>query len=815
MATSHDAFSPHSSTSQTTPSQLQVQVYSCLQCKHRKVKCDRIDPCGNCEKVGAECVYRAPPPPNRKKRQQQQDAALEKTSTKEIASLKSPSDARNGASEREHELLEKIRRYESLLKELGALKRSTVRSAHRKTIHHNLNYKSKPSAQIPRQTSDLVTYEAGKLFADDGRSRYFENKLWTSVTDEFQDPKEMLEESTDDEGEKSSLTGSHNVIFPSHQGRYSTPNPTDLVFPVSNSEQIVRLGSLHPQPTQIFLLWQAFLDNVNPIVKILHVPTAQKAVLDAMSNLDHVSRAMEALLFGIYTIAVTSMDDGECQSTLQESKASALGRYRAASQQALRAASILKTSDMMVLQAFVLFLLSARLFYDSYSLWALTGVCQRIGQRLGLHRDGEKLGISPFEIEMRRRLWLVIIQLDSRTAELSGSGLSLTTQPGDTKPPLNVNDCDIYPDMREPPIERERATEMMFVLLRSQIGEFLIKGDPTNDSFDGVFSKFSSPNIHMAEKDRQIDGLEQMLEEKVIRHCDQQIPVHNLASVIARASICKMRLLSHLPRNARGPSTTNSLATRLSPTEETLLFMNSVRILEYHVQIRTTPMLRRFIWHTQIQWQAVIYLLAYLRTHPYQDSRTDMAWTTIDKLFGSHPELIHGDRTRSKLITAVSILTLKAWEARESLVLLPAHGSAVLAASPPSCIAELRKQIIRSTRTPNTRVGSSKVPSTTTTSMREHDHNHNLQTHAQSNSPSDANIYQGHEADHFKINMMFPVVESHSMIAGNAFTSATADTSWMDTNPMDWENWNSIYEDFEMQGEWDDMLDSLAPFPEQ
>jgi hypothetical protein len=293
-----------------------------------------------------------------KKRQHQQDEAPEKTSTKELEGLISPSNASHGASEREHELLEKIRRYESLLKELGALKRSTVRSAHRKTTHHNHNYKSKPSTQTPRQSSDMVTYEAGKLFADDGRSRYFENKLWTSVTDEFQDPKEMLEESTDDERENGSLTESHNEIFPSLRGRHSTPNPTDLVFPASASDQIVRLRSLHPQPTQIFLLWQAFLDNVNPIVKILHVPTAQKAVLDAMSNLDHVSKAMEALLFGIYTIAVTSMDDGECQNTLQESKASALGRFRAASQQALRAASILKTSDMMVLQAFVLFLVS-------------------------------------------------------------------------------------------------------------------------------------------------------------------------------------------------------------------------------------------------------------------------------------------------------------------------------------------------------------------------------------------------------------------------------------------------------------------------
>lgn len=358
MATSPDSFPPTPSTSRTAPRQSPVQLYSCLQCKHRKVKCDRIDPCSNCEKAGAECLYRAPLPANRKKRRHQGDEAPEKGSPAGIEDAKTPSNLNNGVTERENELLEKIRRYESLLKELGALKRSTIPTADKKTSHHALSQRSRPSAQPPGHPSEVLGYEAGKLFADDGKSEYFENKLWTSVTDEFQDPKEVLKESTDDEGEHGNLFESETVVYPSHRRRYNTPNPTDLIFPIQGSDQPVRLRSLHPQPTQIFLLWQVFLDNVNPIVKILHVPTAQKAVLGAMADLNHVSRAMEALLFGVYTIAVTSMDDGECQNMLQESKASALRRFRAGSQQALRAASILKTSDIMVLQAFVIFLVS-------------------------------------------------------------------------------------------------------------------------------------------------------------------------------------------------------------------------------------------------------------------------------------------------------------------------------------------------------------------------------------------------------------------------------------------------------------------------
>jgi hypothetical protein len=322
------------------------------------VKCDRIDPCANCQKAGAECLYRTPPPPKRKKRKHQPDD-IEQGSAEDADPH---SLATNCASEREKELLEKIRKYETLLKELGALKRSTVRTASKKTIDPTLSDRSRPVGDKSGHTTELVARGAGKLIADYGRSRYLENKLWTSVTDELQDPKEMLEEPSEsedgDEDDHASLIASELAMHSSHRGRHITPSPADLIFPVKGIDHALGLRSLHPQPTQIFLLWQAFVDNVNTLVKILHVPTAQKAVLNAMADLDHVSKGMEALLFGIYVIAVTSMEEGECQSTLQESKAFALKRFRAGAQQALRAAGLLKTSDMMVLQAFVLFLVS-------------------------------------------------------------------------------------------------------------------------------------------------------------------------------------------------------------------------------------------------------------------------------------------------------------------------------------------------------------------------------------------------------------------------------------------------------------------------
>ena len=42
--------------------------YSCVICHKRKVRCDRREPCSNCAKASAECIYLPPPPPRRRKR---------------------------------------------------------------------------------------------------------------------------------------------------------------------------------------------------------------------------------------------------------------------------------------------------------------------------------------------------------------------------------------------------------------------------------------------------------------------------------------------------------------------------------------------------------------------------------------------------------------------------------------------------------------------------------------------------------------------------------------------------------------------------
>ena len=77
------------------------------------------------------------------------------------------------------------------------------------------------------------------------------------------------------------------------------------------SSSDVDLKSLHPLPSQIPFYWQTFLENVDPLVKIIHVGTMNKVVKEIQNNLDSLSRSTEALMFAIYFATITSMNAKE------------------------------------------------------------------------------------------------------------------------------------------------------------------------------------------------------------------------------------------------------------------------------------------------------------------------------------------------------------------------------------------------------------------------------------------------------------------------------------------------------------------------
>jgi hypothetical protein len=282
----------------------------------------------------------------------------------------------------------------------------------------------------------------------------------------------------------------------------------------------------------------------------------------------------------------------------------------------------------------------------------------RIGQRIGLHRDGTTLGLPPFQTELRRRVWWQILLLDGRAAELAGSGVSIVPHLTDTKLPSNVNDGELYPDMLDPPVEHVRPTEMLFPLIRFEFGEFIRRSKFT-DAFDGSWQNLSSTHIPLSVKDSVIDELEQILEHKFLKYCDPIIPLHLLSSGMARAAICRMRLMIHHPQQyaARG--------MQIPEKERETLFANSLRMIEYDNLGHSSQSLRGFLWHMDMhfQWNAFIYLLSELRCR-LSGAEVNQAWKQVEEIFVHHPQII--SNTKTSLHGAICTLALKAFEARDA-----------------------------------------------------------------------------------------------------------------------------------------------------
>ena len=357
------------------------------------------------------------------------------------------------------------------------------------------------SSPSPGKTNgnDLDAFKPpGNFVMDAGKQNFIESPLWSLLSEELQGPVDLLR--------LSQANGRSNGAL--SEGFL---NAGDFLLNNATTHTAFELKALHPKPLIIFRLWQVFLDNINPLTKLIHAPTTQQRLLDASANLDTISKESEALMFAIYLSALQSMSAGECQDIMGENKGVLIRRYLPAVRSALLRANFTSSLNILLIQAFALYLLSVRQYHEPNSLWILTGTAVRLGQRIGLHRDGTLVGLSPFETEIRRRVWWRLLALDGQTAELCGAGLSVAFPRYDCKRPLNVNDSDLSPNMSALPSEHDGPTEMIFCGFRYEIGLFL-RNVKANSKWMGV----GLSEAAVEEKTNQLDELQALIERKYL-----------------------------------------------------------------------------------------------------------------------------------------------------------------------------------------------------------------------------------------------------------------------------------------------------------
>ncbi|KAL9032623.1 MAG: hypothetical protein Q9214_007889, partial [Letrouitia sp. 1 TL-2023] len=279
-------------------------------------------------------------------------------------------------------------------------------------------------------------------------------------------------------------------------------------------------------------------------------------------------------------------------------------------------------------------------------------VAVRIAQRMGLHQDEEKLGLPPFDVQMRRRLFYKLTLLECVASKELDIGMSIVPDTFDAQRPLNINDDQIWPGMTETPEEQQGATEMTFCLVCSYVEKFFSRVGKAMESVR--FRQFKDYN----EVEPVISEAESEVEEKYIRYCDIISPLHFLTTVIARTAITAVRLQIRLPKIR------NQTATDVERRE---LFQLSQKIIDTDTAVYAYTSLKKYLWYRRTffflwgSWHSLILILTTLRkSDVLSPAETDAAWRRLEQVYDNHGELLE---SKKALHIAVGRLALKAWDA--------------------------------------------------------------------------------------------------------------------------------------------------------
>lgn len=292
-------------------------------------------------------------------------------------------------------------------------------------------------------------------------------------------------------------------------------------------------------------------------------------------------------------------------------------KYRIGLEHALAKADFLNAPEITIVQALSVFLCLAGRHDSPRYVWMMAGLVIRMAQYLGLQRDGTNFeSLTPYEIEMRRRVWWAVCNLDLKVSEDQGTDLAIKHGSSDTKFPLNINDADLDTDTKQMPTERLGVTDMSFAYITAGLC------DVTKQL---LASKVSTDSSGLEEQSRLVNEIYKKFEDGYLRHTTETGNVLYWASVaIARLVMAKLRLLMFLPVLFSEPS------EQFSDELRTKLMISSIEVIEYNHALNAEEGCRNWRWIFQIysHWYAIIYLMIEISRRPWS-STSERGWVAL------------------------------------------------------------------------------------------------------------------------------------------------------------------------------------------
>ncbi|KAJ5096775.1 hypothetical protein N7456_007496 [Penicillium angulare] len=534
-------------------------------------------------------------------------------------------------------------------------------------VHSHLSHRDskRRRVDVPHEVQDKIrkSTSAPRLVEHDEQTTYVEAPLWYSLSE-------------------AKVQDSEPTAIPQAHDRFGYCNT--LIDPECADEGTLYLR--HPTSDQILELWDRYLTHVHPMTKLFFDWQKKSILQRAASKPRSLSKAEEAFTFAVYFITILSLSDAECEEVMGNTqKRVLLNDFQSIIEIALRATRFAATSDLLVLQAFLLYWLAMRNRASPGTLFSMMGIAVRIAQRIGLHRDGTFLGLSAEEAEEKRRVWWCIQHFEIMVSIMMGC-ISLTLYGDwDTKMPANIDDKDLQPGMDLVPPDHSGLSEMSACLWVYHVVHMQRLQRQSNVAVEDL-EWFTSQATANSDKNALIDHVADTLNERFVKHCELLKPLHINVQISIRCFILAMKRIMFQP------NVSNTKISQMPQDQREAFLKNSIEVLEYYILSETTESIAQFRWNNEnyFQWPSFVHVIIEAR-HRAATPSVSHLWTVINKVCTLHPKLCTAPERPD--IIAIGRLVILAWHQREKHLHYQSQ-----TVEKPWCVAKMEDELAKLTR---------------------------------------------------------------------------------------------------------------------
>ncbi|KAI0166843.1 fungal-specific transcription factor domain-containing protein [Hypoxylon sp. FL1284] len=394
-------------------------LLSCHACRNSKLKCDRATPCGQCRRKGIpeSCQY-APRPEKRKP---------------------------------PRSMAARLKRLEGMVRDMI----DTDDPAH---------------ASAAKQRTDQGPRNGATVVHGPKATCYVGGTHFMAMLEDIEDLKSYFDDSAEDCDE-------------TYDPYENTGSAELLMFSRGVPKDRTELLAMLPEKNVADRLMNRYFNSNSPSRHIIHLPTFLQEYNEFRKDPHRAPLQWIALLYMVLALGIFFSAYFAPHELGADSPVPAMDRFkqfRGAAGWALIWAKYYQP-DSHTLQAFLLYVEGDFMTNreNRMNCYLLSSTMIRLMLRMGLHRDPSKLpDITPYEGEMRRRIWNLGVQLDLLVAFNLGLPCMMNGIESDTELPSHLTDSDFDKDSKELPPSRPHTdyTTLTYPIHKAKLmkGFFLV-----------------------------------------------------------------------------------------------------------------------------------------------------------------------------------------------------------------------------------------------------------------------------------------------------------------------------------------------------